>query len=109
MNNCPKNHDCPPLMGDARFGTDYRPNCYVQHNLMVRSGAPNSHVLRQQMIKDGSNIMTQNMAQFKKQFSCPNCSYKLPDPNGHIPHWEQNSRSLGMKKEKEKHWWQKFF
>ena len=84
MNNCHLDHTCPPLMSDSRFGTDYRPNCYIQHSIINDTGALNSRDLRNKMIHNGVAIIDDNLTKFEHHYGCPSCNYYHPDPNGHI-------------------------
>ena len=83
-------------MDDGRFGTDYRPNCYVHHSMIQQNDIKNSHELRGFMTNNAASLRTQDDAKFTQHFSCPSCAYSLPDPNGHVKYWKKYNKSIGM-------------
>jgi hypothetical protein len=90
MNNALHNQDCPPLMSDGRFATDYRPSCYVHDLLMKQNGIGNSYDFKQFMTQNANNMQKVNFDFINAKNNCGSCGgYVLPDPNGHIPHWQK--------------------
>lgn len=96
MNNTLENHDCPPLMSDGRFVTDYRPNCFVHEMIMKQNGVRNSYDFKQLLTNRAVELQKINRDYYEAKNSCQSCGgYYLPDPNGHVNYWQQYSQSIG--------------
>lgn len=94
MNNSPQNHDCPALMSDGRFLTDYRPSNDIVTLIMKQNGLHNSYEYKEFMIKNGQKIhqMTRNF--YESKYPCQSCQWVQPDPFGHNEFWAQYNRDL---------------
>lgn len=96
MNNALENHDCPPLMSDGRFATDYRPSCYVHDLIMKQNGITNSYDLKLLLTSRALELQKINRDYYQNKNSCSSCGgYYLPDPNGQVDYWRRYSDWIG--------------
>ena len=96
MNNALHNKDCPALMSDGRFATDYRPSCYVHDLIQKQNNINNSHQLRQFLQRNGTEFIKLNTQYFGDKNSCNSCQVTHVDPNGHDKYWNDYKQRLGF-------------
>lgn len=87
-NNALHNKDCPPLMSDQRFATDYRPSCYVHDLVNKQNGIRNSHQQRMFFQRNADKLMQLNLQYFSQKADCNSCNMFHVDPNGHDRYWD---------------------
>lgn len=95
MNNARKNFDCPALMADGRFATDYRPSCVQLMELAKKTNTYSSNAQRAYLQHNGSKVTKQHRAAFTKQASCGSCKTKLVDPNWNDRYHKAHKSFLG--------------
>ena len=97
-NNALDNKDCPPLMSDARFATDYRPTCYVHDMIIKQNNIRNSHQLRHFLQNNGRELMSINTDYFRNKNACNSCNHFHIDPNGNDKYWNAYTKHIGYKR-----------
>ena len=66
-----KFHDCPAIMNDGRFITDYRQNVMINKQLQKQNNIKlNNYEYRQFLIKNARRIMDSNTAVIKEINNC---------------------------------------
>jgi len=98
MNNALQNHDCPPLMSDGQYVTDYRPSCDVHDLIIKQNNLPNSYEYRQFMIHNANNLMNINRQYYINKNQCNSCQFFQPDPNGSEVFWDKYTAWMGYKR-----------
>lgn len=79
MNNRVSNNkylNCPALMSDGRFVTDYRPRCDKNLELMKKADADSNAQCRQWLIKHSTELINENIYKFEQQNKCYECNSK---------------------------------
>ena len=76
-----KYFDCPPIMGDGRHFTDYRPSCYVNNLIRMVNNVPKSYEYRQFLIHHAEELMEVNREYNYMKNGCPSCNAKPIDFN----------------------------
>ena len=89
MNSALHNRDCPPLMSDGRFATDYRPSCYVHELIIQQNGLRNSHQNRMFLQQNARELMRLNTQYFAEKNNCNSCTFYHVDPNGQDQFWAE--------------------
>ena len=80
-NNAPTDFNCPPLMEDGRFITDYRPSCSLHYEIMRNNGICSAYQFKEFMQNHADKIHQQQTEQFRYYSQC-NCNKRVaPDPN----------------------------
>lgn len=92
-NNALNSRDCPALMSDGRFGTDYRPSCQIHDLINKRNGIKNAHQQRLFLQHNAVKMMKDNTQKFAKDVGCKGRLYHV-DPNGHDSYWGIYMKSL---------------
>ena len=95
MNNAPQNFNCPPLMNDGRFITDYRPSCTSMYAFQRANGIMTSYQLRLFMQRYGEMLMAADRSRDRQNYSCTSCQFFANDPNRQDAFWAQYKRALG--------------
>ena len=97
-NNALTNPDCPPLMSDQRFATDYRPSCYVHDLIIKQNRTANSHELKALLMNNAVNLMKINTDYFRTKNNCASCSMTHVDPNNNDRYWKSYQKHIGYRK-----------
>lgn len=97
-NNALGNHNCPALMSDARFATDYRPSCYVHDLILKQNNIRDSTQMRLFMQRNANKLRDLNTQFFQEKAGCQSCTFFHPDPNGHDKHWDNYKQWLLTRK-----------
>lgn len=95
MNNALGNQDCPALMSDGRFATDYRPNCYVNNLINTQNELKNSNQQRIFLQRNANKLRELNTNYFVQKANCDSCNYVHVDPNGNDKYWDAYKSWLG--------------
>lgn len=94
MNNSYINRDCPPLMSDGRFVTDYRPSCEVHSSIRYHNGLTDSNQYRQFMMHNAEKMMEMNRQHWMALRGCKSCNFVHPDPNNNDTFWAYYRKQL---------------
>ena len=93
-NNALHNKDCPPLMSDQRFATDYRPSCQLHDLINKQNNLLDSHQQRQFLQHNAVKLMNLNLQHFNQRANCGSCTMYHVDPNGHDRYWDSYKSRL---------------
>lgn len=94
MNNSYVNRDCPPLMSDGRFVTDYRPSCEVHSAIRYHNNLYDSNQFRQFLINNGDKLREMTAQHYINLRGCNSCQFVHPDPNNNDTFWSAYRKHL---------------
>jgi hypothetical protein len=97
MNNALLNRDCPPLMSDGRFATDWRPSCTANHVINTRYGLKNSRQERKFLQRNGAKVIGMHRADFERRGSCPSAKMYYMDPFNHDQYWYNYKKGISVR------------
>ena len=86
-NNSRNNFDCPALMSDARFGTDYRPKNDAHTAMLDYNKIKSSYDARLFLQNNATTLMKLNHKYLTEQKGCPSAVWIHPDPMGIDEYW----------------------
>ncbi len=86
-NNSRANFDCPALMSDARYGTDYRPRNDAFQAMADYNKLKSSYEARLFLQTNAVELMKLNQTYFSTQKGCPSAKWVHPDPMGFDEYW----------------------
>ena len=92
-NSAPANFECPPLMNDGRYGTDYRPSADVNIVIQKENNVEDSNAYRAFLMNNATAIVQNNLKQFEKNATCVPYSNTV-DPNNADTVWEAYNSSV---------------
>ena len=80
-NNIPDNRydNCPALMSDGRFITNYKPNCEMNRNIesSFKNGILSSWEYKYNLINKSNEVLSNIDNFYNNNFSCPRYPYKI--------------------------------
>ena len=79
MNN--QYNDCPAIMSDGRFITDFSPRCLQEFQLRAKDGRPlTSFEYRQFLVNNAEDIISKQRDVTDHLFTCKGCTWATAPP-----------------------------